>query len=73
MRTLAKLLFALLFAGGVTFATSGCDDDDGPAERTGEKMDRAADDVDDAARDAGDKIDDAADDAKDDIKDATRD
>ena len=37
----------------------GCDQD-GPAERAGEKIDNAADDVGDAARNAKDEIEDAA-------------
>ncbi len=72
---LAKLLFALLFMGGVTFAY-GCDDDvdsaedvgekvDDAADKAGDKVEDAADDIEDAADDAGDKMEDAADDATD--------
>ncbi|MCB1018372.1 MAG: hypothetical protein H6509_11845 [Bryobacterales bacterium] len=44
---------------------SGCDNDDGPAEKMGEAIDDAAGDVKDAAKDVGDGIKDAANDVKD--------
>jgi hypothetical protein len=60
--TRSTRLFACLALGFGTLAFVGCDDDDanpppanpgaGPAERAGEKIDRAAEDVRDAARDA---------------------
>lgn len=71
---LARILFALLFVGGVAFAY-GCDDDDDidSAEEAGEKVDEAVDDAGDAAEEAGDDMKHATDEAADDIDDATDD
>ena len=61
---LAKLLFAILFVGGVCFAY-GCDDDVDSAEDVGEKVDDAADEAADKVEDAADDMEDAVDDAAD--------
>ncbi len=40
---------------------SACDNNDTPAERTGEALDDMGDDIEDAVEDAGDDIEDATD------------
>lgn len=53
---------------GLMLATSGCHEE-GPAEKAGEKLDKAMDDAGDAMKDAGktvrEKVEDAGDRAKD--------
>lgn len=61
------LIFLLLM---LSVALVRCDRQDGPAERFGERVDKATDDVVDATDDVADDIGDAADDAADNIEDA---
>lgn len=59
MNSLSKLfvsLFAALFLMG---GLAACDDNDGVAEQTGEKIDEAAEDAADAVEDAADEIEDS--------------
>ena len=57
-----KLLgFALL---GCVIATAACEQE-GPAERAGERVDQAVDDLRDGAQDVGDEIKDTADEVGD--------
>lgn len=60
MRRKAFLLMtvAVLSLG---LATTGCQDNDGPAEDLGESIDDAVDDAGDAIEDAADEVEDAAD------------
>jgi hypothetical protein len=53
---IAKLVLLLMVG---SFAIAGCDNDAGPAERTGERLDEAAEDLREAGRDAGNAIEDA--------------
>lgn len=55
------VLALVLFTGIAT----GCENNDGPAERFGESVDRAVEDVQDAADDANDNLKDAADELED--------
>ncbi|PWK51724.1 hypothetical protein [Pleionea mediterranea] len=57
-----KYLTALLIAA--TFALAGCDQDDGPAEEAGEKIDEVATDVENKVEDACEELKEKAD-AKD--------
>lgn len=52
---LAKLLFALLFVGGVTFAP-GCEEE-GPAEETGETIDEGLEDTQEGLEDTTEDLD----------------
>lgn len=54
MKRLTALMFVLMFG------LAACEED-GPAERFGENMDEAADELGDAARDTGDDIEDTFD------------
>jgi hypothetical protein len=45
--------------------TTGCADNDGPAEEVGESIDEAMDEAGDAIEDAADEVEDAVDDATD--------
>jgi predicted small secreted protein len=58
---IAKL--ALLLIVG-SFAVTGCESDDGAAERAGENLDEAGEKLQDAARDAGNAVEDACEDVK---------
>jgi predicted small secreted protein len=46
------------------FALSGCDSNDGPAEKAGRAFDDAGEEIHDAAKDAGDAIKDACEEIK---------
>ncbi|KEZ78121.1 hypothetical protein [Salinisphaera hydrothermalis] len=69
-KKISTLLIAAIL-GLTTLTLAACDNDDGPAEKAGQKIDNAADNTSDAMEDAGDKASDAADDAADKAKDAT--
>lgn len=56
-----KKLCLVLIAGLFMFGLSGCPEQDGPAERTGEKIDEAGEKAGEAMEEAGDEIEDAAD------------
>lgn len=62
--TVASALFALLLALGAGVALTGCEDQ-GPAEKAGERIDQAVeetgDEIDEAAEEAGDAVEEAAD------------
>lgn len=60
-----KKTLGILLAAMMVFAVAGCDNDDGPAEETGAKIDNAADNAGDATSDAADSVGDAASDAAD--------
>ena len=68
---IAKFLCALLLVGGVS-SLYGCDDNDGPMENAGEKMDKAADDAGDAVDNAADNVGDAAKETQKDIEKAAK-
>lgn len=61
-KTLLLLSIAVLSCGLVT---TGCDDNDRPAEELGESIDDAVDEAGDAIEDAADEVEDAVDDATD--------
>ena len=55
-KTVSALLTALLISGAGLSAAACTHHHEGPAERAGKKVDRAADKAGDAAEDAGKKI-----------------
>ena len=57
-RSTMSALLTLLLLSGAVLATAGCAEHhrEGPAERAGKKVDRAADKAGDAAEDTGRKI-----------------
>lgn len=57
----AKLVLLLMVG---SFAIAGCENDDGPAERTGERLDEAGEELQQAGRDAGNAVEDACEDVK---------
>lgn len=59
--SLLKKLFLVLITCLFMFGLSGCPDQEGPAERTGEKMDEAVEDAGEEMEEAGDKIEDSVD------------
>ena len=61
-KILLLLSIAVLSCGLVT---TGCENNDGPAENIGEEMDDAADRMGDEVEDAADEVEDAVDDATD--------
>lgn len=60
---LPAVLISALGLAALPLGLTGCEEE-GPAERAGENMDEAADDVDDAIDEAADDIDDAIDDRR---------
>jgi len=60
MRTKTRML-ALATVAALAFGTAGCEEKKGPAERAGEKIDKAVDSAGDAVEKAGDKVEDATD------------
>lgn len=58
---IAKLVLLLMVG---SFAIAGCESDDGPAERTGERLDEAGEELQQAGRDAGNAVEDACEDVK---------
>lgn len=59
MQTKRIVLLAMVTA--LTLGAAGCEERKGPAERAGEKIDKAVDSAGDAVEDAGDKVEDATD------------
>jgi hyperosmotically inducible protein len=59
-------------AGMLVLGLAACDNK-GPAERAGEKLDNAAENVKESGESAADKVADAAKDAKEEIKEAAHD
>ncbi|MGH7788072.1 MAG: hypothetical protein ACRERC_14465 [Candidatus Binatia bacterium] len=57
----AMRTFLLAMATTLVLGTAGCEENKGPAERAGEKIDDAVDRAGDAVEDAGDKLEDATD------------
>jgi uncharacterized lipoprotein YehR (DUF1307 family) len=53
-------LGSVLFASALLIALSGCQKDEGPAEKAGKSMDEAAQAVGEKVEDAGDAMQDAA-------------
>lgn len=53
---IAKLVLLLMVG---SFGIAGCDNDAGPAERTGERLDDAGEELREAGRDAGNAVEDA--------------
>ncbi|HMO27300.1 MAG TPA: hypothetical protein PKB10_13635 [Tepidisphaeraceae bacterium] len=62
-------MFAMLSLGLGTMAVVGCDDD-GPAERTGERVDNAMERAGEKVEEAGEKVQEGAKDAERAIEDA---
>ena len=62
MTRVIRMMCTAALAAVPTVGLVGCDDNDGPLERAGERADDAADDVGDAVVDAGEVILDAVDD-----------
>lgn len=59
-----KNITLILIAGAIIAALSGCQKEEGPAERAGKTMDKAVDNVGQKVEKAGEQIQDAAKDAK---------
>lgn len=59
-----QYLMRALLAGAVIAALSGCQKEEGPAERAGKAMDKAVESAGQQIEKAGEKIQDAANDAK---------
>jgi hypothetical protein len=57
----AMRMFLLAMATLLALGAAGCEEQKGPAERAGEKIDDAVDSAGDAVEDAGDKVEDATD------------
>ncbi|MEQ9562044.1 MAG: hypothetical protein RLN69_05945 [Woeseiaceae bacterium] len=55
------LLLATIVA---VFGLAGCDNDDGPAEKAGQAVDNAGQEIKDAASDVGNAVEDACEDVK---------
>ncbi len=53
-----------VLAAFLTMGTLGCEEQKGPAEQAGEKIDAGMEKAGDAMKDAGEKVKDAAEDAK---------
>mgnify|MGYP000569027678 CR=1 FL=1 len=62
MKTLKAGLLALTLFGGAT-VLAACEEE-GPAEKAGEKIDNAGEEMGEAIEEFGDSVEDAADDAK---------
>lgn len=60
MSVLKKLLL-ILITGFFMIGLGGCPDQEGPAERTGEKVDEAVEHAGEEMEEAGDKIEDSVD------------
>lgn len=60
MSKLMGMLLAVLGLAILPVGMTGCEEE-GPAERAGERLDDAGDDIEDAAEDAADDIEDAVD------------
>lgn len=60
MQILKTLTWAVLMTP-LAFGTIGCEENDGPAEQAGEKVDEAAEEVSEGAEEAGDEIEEALD------------
>lgn len=56
---LKNLIMAMTLALAVPFFIVGCDNNDGPMEKAGEKMDNAVEKTGEAIEDAGDKVKDS--------------
>jgi hypothetical protein len=64
MMNIGRTLGAALFVGALVAALSGCQKQEGPAERAGKEMDKAVEKVGQQIEKVGDSIQDAAKDAK---------
>jgi hypothetical protein len=65
LRELAMKIHTLLLATIVAvFGLAGCDNDDGPAEKAGQAVDNAGQELKDAANDVGNAVEDACEDVK---------
>jgi len=64
MMSMGRNVSAILAAGILTAALSGCQKEEGPAERAGKAMDKAVENAGQQIEKAGEKIQDAAGDAK---------
>ena len=73
LKSLRKYLGALLMSSLLllSIGLTGCDNNDGPMEETGDKLDEAYEKAKDTMDDAGDKMKDIIEDAGDKIEDAT--
>ena len=64
MMSMGRNVFVVLAAGILVVALSGCQKEEGPAERAGKAMDKAVESAGQQIEKAGEKIQDAARDAK---------
>jgi hypothetical protein len=64
MKSLGRNVSVVLAAGVLVAALSGCQKEEGPAERAGKAMDKAVENAGQQIEKAGEKIQDAAKDAK---------
>ena len=64
MMSMGRNVFVVLAAGILVAALSGCQKEEGPAERAGKAMDKAVESAGQQIEKAGEKIQDAAGDAK---------
>jgi predicted small lipoprotein YifL len=58
-KKILSLLAAILIAGGLMFTLAACEKE-GPMEKAGEKIDQAAEEVQEEARQAKENVEDAA-------------
>jgi hypothetical protein len=64
MKSMGRNVFMVLAAGVLLAALTGCQKEEGPAERAGKAMDKAVENAGQQIEKAGEKIQDAARDAK---------
>jgi hypothetical protein len=64
MMNIGRTIGAALFVGALAAGLSGCQKQEGPAERAGKEMDKAVEKVGQQIEKVGDSIQDAAKDAK---------
>jgi len=67
--TILRISSALLLSLTLGLTATACQKEQGPAEKTGAKIDEAASDIKAAAKEAADDVEDAAEDVKKDMKD----
>lgn len=62
---------ALMLALGLSLTLAGCDGDDGPAEKAGEKIDNAVEKAGEKVEEATDKVGDKLEEAGDKVREST--
>ena len=60
MNSIVKTFIAASSAAFLAGGLAACDDNDGPAEQAGEKIDEATEEAADAVEDAADEVEDSA-------------